>query len=166
MREMRGSNRMAALDRVAVLTALNLAHELQQLRDDAEARDRELARTLGDMNRKLDGLFDTPAALSVARQRCDESPHTTGRRADMPSTMRALYFATSSAVFDSVRKHSPCPLITTAGAQRKRGVHVRPVAESPKASKRSHLNPGIKVVSHASPRRRTFFLRSPSLASA
>ena len=30
MREVRGSNRMAALDRVAVLTALNLAHELLQ----------------------------------------------------------------------------------------------------------------------------------------
>ena len=34
MREIRGSNRMAALDRVAVLAALNLAHELQQLRDE------------------------------------------------------------------------------------------------------------------------------------
>ena len=33
MREVRGSNRMAAVDRVAVLAALNLAHELQQLRD-------------------------------------------------------------------------------------------------------------------------------------
>ena len=32
MREIRGNNRMAALDRVAVLAALNLAHELQQLR--------------------------------------------------------------------------------------------------------------------------------------
>ena len=34
MREIRGSNRMAAVDRVAVLAALNLAHELQQLRDE------------------------------------------------------------------------------------------------------------------------------------
>ena len=33
MREVRGSNRMAALDRVAVLTALNLAHELLQGKD-------------------------------------------------------------------------------------------------------------------------------------
>ena len=30
MRELRGSNKMVAPDRLAVLTALNLAHELQQ----------------------------------------------------------------------------------------------------------------------------------------
>lgn len=61
MREIRGNNRMAALDRVAVLAALNLAHELQQMRSDHEGRDRELERTLGDLHRKLDGLLDTPA---------------------------------------------------------------------------------------------------------
>lgn len=61
MREIRGNNRMAALDRVAVLAALNLAHELQQMRSDNEGRDRELERTLGDLHRKLDGLFDPPA---------------------------------------------------------------------------------------------------------
>lgn len=61
MREIRGNNRMAALDRVAVLAALNLAHELQQMRSEHEGRDRELERTLGDLHRKLDGLFETPA---------------------------------------------------------------------------------------------------------
>jgi cell division protein ZapA len=61
MREVRGSNRMAALDRVAVLAALNLAHELQQLRDDSEKRDRELTRTLGDLHSKLDDLLEPPA---------------------------------------------------------------------------------------------------------
>lgn len=60
MREIRGNNRMAAVDRVAVLAALNLAHELLQLRQDAERRDQALARTLGELNRKLDGLFDAP----------------------------------------------------------------------------------------------------------
>ena len=60
MREIRGSNRMAALDRVAVLAALNLAHELQQLRDDGEKRDRELTRTLGELHRKLDDLLEPP----------------------------------------------------------------------------------------------------------
>lgn len=60
MREIRGSNRMAALDRVAVLAALNFAHELQQLRDENAARDRELSRNLGDLNRRLDDLFDAP----------------------------------------------------------------------------------------------------------
>ena len=61
MREIRGTNRMAALDRVAVLAALNFAHELQQLRDEDESRHRELARTLGELQRKLDGLLDPVA---------------------------------------------------------------------------------------------------------
>ncbi len=60
MREIRGNNRMAALDRVAVLAALNLAHELQQLRSDSDRRDRELTRTLAELHRKLDGLLDQP----------------------------------------------------------------------------------------------------------
>jgi cell division protein ZapA len=57
MREVRGANRMAAVDRVAVLAALNLAHELQQLRDDRERQDTEVARALEDMERKLDALL-------------------------------------------------------------------------------------------------------------
>ena len=60
MREVRGSNRMAAIDRVAVLTALNLAHELLALRAQSDSRDAALNRTLGELNRKLDGLFDAP----------------------------------------------------------------------------------------------------------
>jgi cell division protein ZapA len=60
MREVRGSNRMAALDRIAVLTALNLAHELLQLKTQSDLRDVTLNRTLGELNRKLDGLFDAP----------------------------------------------------------------------------------------------------------
>jgi len=62
MREIRGNNRMAALDRVAVLAALNLAHELQLLRNEGEGRDREIVRTLDDLHRKLDGLFDGAAS--------------------------------------------------------------------------------------------------------
>lgn len=58
MRDVRGANRMAAVDRVAVLAALNLAHELQQVRDDSERRERELARMLDDMQRRLDTLLD------------------------------------------------------------------------------------------------------------
>ncbi len=58
MRDVRGANRMAAVDRVAVLAALNLAHELQQLRDDSDRREREVARALDDMQRKLDTLLD------------------------------------------------------------------------------------------------------------
>jgi cell division protein ZapA len=60
MREVRGGNKMAAVDRVAVLTALNLAHELQQLRDASSARELELSRTLGELHRKLDSVLDAP----------------------------------------------------------------------------------------------------------
>lgn len=56
MREVRGSNRMAAVDRVAVLAALNLAHELELMRNEQSAREREIVRTLAEMNRKLDAL--------------------------------------------------------------------------------------------------------------
>ncbi|RYZ72150.1 MAG: cell division protein ZapA [Lysobacteraceae bacterium] len=58
MREVRGGNKMAAVDRVAVLAALNLAHELQQLRDERSARENELLRTLGELHRKLDSALD------------------------------------------------------------------------------------------------------------
>jgi cell division protein ZapA len=60
MREVRGTNRMAAVDRVAVLAALNLAHELQQLRDESNAREKELSRTLADLHRKLDSVLGAP----------------------------------------------------------------------------------------------------------
>ncbi len=56
MREVRGSNRMAALDRVTVLAALNLAHELEQLRNENVLRDREIARTLVELNHRIDSL--------------------------------------------------------------------------------------------------------------
>ena len=52
MREIRGANRMAAVDRVAVLAALNLAHELQQLR----AQEAEIDRSLDALERRLDSL--------------------------------------------------------------------------------------------------------------
>jgi cell division protein ZapA len=58
MREIRGNNRMAGIDRIAVLAALNLAHELMQLKHGADDRDREIGRTLGELNRKLEGLLE------------------------------------------------------------------------------------------------------------
>ena len=56
MREIRGGNRMAAVDRVAVLAALNLAHELQQLREENASRERELVRLVDGLQRRLDGI--------------------------------------------------------------------------------------------------------------
>lgn len=58
MREVRGANRMAAIDRVAVLAALNLAHELEQLKRSTEQRDREISRSLNALQARLDALLD------------------------------------------------------------------------------------------------------------
>jgi cell division protein ZapA len=58
MREIRGSNRMVGVDRVAVLAALNLAHELQQLRDENARQAVALLQTLSDLNRRLDRAID------------------------------------------------------------------------------------------------------------
>lgn len=57
MREIRGNNRMAALDRVAVLAALNFAHEVQQFREQEGKHERELASTLGRMQQLLDSAL-------------------------------------------------------------------------------------------------------------
>ena len=62
MREVRGNNRMAGIDRIAVLVALNLAHELQNVQKDTGQHDQEFSRALGDLNRKLDGLVDNLAS--------------------------------------------------------------------------------------------------------
>ncbi len=58
MREVRGANRMAAVDRVAVLAALNLAHELQQLRDETVRHQHALSQAVIDLQRRLDWTID------------------------------------------------------------------------------------------------------------
>lgn len=57
MRELRGTNKMVSPDRIAVLTALNLAHELQQLRDDAGHYDGDAFKMLDEANARLDVLL-------------------------------------------------------------------------------------------------------------
>ncbi|MGE8232682.1 MULTISPECIES: cell division protein ZapA [unclassified Stenotrophomonas] len=58
MREIRGSNRMAAVDRIAVLAALNLAHELQQVRDEQLAQQQRFQSAMNELNRRLDLAID------------------------------------------------------------------------------------------------------------
>ena len=53
MRELRGNNRMVAMERVAVLAALNLAHELEILREENRSRGRALANALDALERRL-----------------------------------------------------------------------------------------------------------------
>jgi cell division protein ZapA len=58
MREIRSGNRMAALDRVAVLAALNMAHELKQLQEQSEGHERDLRRALDAMERSMDAALE------------------------------------------------------------------------------------------------------------
>ncbi|MCB1568099.1 MAG: cell division protein ZapA [Xanthomonadales bacterium] len=57
MRDTRNGNRSASADRVAVLVALNLAHELLQLRRGEGQEQREISTTLDSLSRKLDRLL-------------------------------------------------------------------------------------------------------------
>ncbi|MBS3895828.1 cell division protein ZapA [Silanimonas sp.] len=57
MRGIRGDNRMAAFDRIAVIAALNLAAEVHSFRRELEGRDTDLTRGLADLNRKVDALL-------------------------------------------------------------------------------------------------------------
>ena len=62
MRELRGSNKMVAPDRLAVLTALNLAHELQQREAVGQSRsDDDLFKLIDAANARLDGLLASNA---------------------------------------------------------------------------------------------------------
>ncbi len=58
MRELRTSHRLAGIDRIAVLAALNLAHELTQVRVKADEGDRTIRTLLADLNRGLERLND------------------------------------------------------------------------------------------------------------
>ena len=58
MRELRGTNKMVAPDRLAVLTALNLAHELQQREIVGQGtHDEELFKLIDAANARLDALL-------------------------------------------------------------------------------------------------------------
>lgn len=60
MREVRNSARAAGLDRIAVMAALNIAHEFMQLTQRNHADDGVLAQHLHSLRNKLDGMLDTP----------------------------------------------------------------------------------------------------------
>lgn len=54
MREIRDSGKVLGSERIAVITALNLAHELQTLRNSTSSDSRELNDTLTRLLGKLD----------------------------------------------------------------------------------------------------------------
>ncbi len=53
MQELRGDNRVAPVERVAVLAALNLAHELHLLREESRSREQQLAQLLERLETRL-----------------------------------------------------------------------------------------------------------------
>ena len=61
MREMRNSARTAGLDRIAILAALNICHELLDERARESNESRQLAEKLQALNLKLERLL--PASL-------------------------------------------------------------------------------------------------------
>lgn len=57
MREVRGSSRTQGMDRIAVLAALNIAHELLQARHNGESESGALAQHLQAIRAKLDAAL-------------------------------------------------------------------------------------------------------------
>ena len=62
MRQLRNASRSAGLDRIAVLAALNIAHELIQTRHQSSQGDTELTRELDALRQKLDGALELHSA--------------------------------------------------------------------------------------------------------
>jgi cell division protein ZapA len=65
MREVRNGNRMAGIDRLAVLVALNLAHELGELKRQGSARESGLEQ----LNQRLDALIEGVATAQLPLNR-------------------------------------------------------------------------------------------------
>ncbi len=61
MRELRGTTRTVGFDRLAVLAALSLTHELVQMRERHAERERELTHSLGMLRRKLESALPPEA---------------------------------------------------------------------------------------------------------
>ena len=57
MRDLRGATRTVGFDRIAVLAALSLTHELVQLRERHAEREREMLHSLGLLRRTLDAAL-------------------------------------------------------------------------------------------------------------
>jgi len=114
MREIRGSNRMAAVDRIAVLAALNLAHELQQLRDDHARQAVALQQSSSAAIRVCIG---SGARISYCKAGAFVGPRVTGLRDLLPAaavlmTAEAMSLAWGRGKTLLVRNR--CPYVSLA----------------------------------------------------
>jgi len=60
MRELKSNAKVPGFDRIAVLTAVSIAHEPSFLRKEHESQERVLTDGLASLRKKLDGLLDAP----------------------------------------------------------------------------------------------------------
>jgi cell division protein ZapA len=58
MRELKANAKAPGFDRIAVLAAVSIAHELLGLRAEHETQERLLTDGLGNLRRKLEGALD------------------------------------------------------------------------------------------------------------
>lgn len=60
MRKMRDSGKVSGADRIAVMVALNLAHELQLMKNQNTMLSRSLNETLTSMSHKIENALENP----------------------------------------------------------------------------------------------------------
>jgi cell division protein ZapA len=60
MRELKSNARVPGFDRIAVLAAVSIAHELLSLRRQHDSQEQVLTDGLAALRKKLDGLLDAP----------------------------------------------------------------------------------------------------------
>jgi cell division protein ZapA len=60
MRKMRDAGKISGSDRIAVMVALNLAHELQILKTQNALLNRNLNECLSRMNQKIENVLEKP----------------------------------------------------------------------------------------------------------
>lgn len=60
MRKMRDSGKIAGPDRIAVMAALNLAHELQMVKNQNTELSQNLSECLAKLNTKLENVLENP----------------------------------------------------------------------------------------------------------
>ncbi len=60
MRKLRDSGKIVGPDRIAVMTALNLAHELQMLKSQNALLNQQLSECLAKLSQKIENVLDNP----------------------------------------------------------------------------------------------------------
>jgi cell division protein ZapA len=60
MRKMRDSGRIAGAERIAVVTALNLAHELQTLKNQRIETNPALSQNISELVKRIESVLENP----------------------------------------------------------------------------------------------------------